>query len=134
MNFEAQKFRCDREWPAQSSAIEQPLPRDKSDTMDYESGKKLEFKDHNDREVQGAHDEKVIEAFQKFDTDGSGNISRDELAEAERFRGDGKGDVMWTLIAAIGRSHVRADPLVPEKILQVFCHLLITQPAVDTAQ
>ena len=57
---------------------------DKSDTMDYESGKKLEFKDHNDREVQGAHDEKVIEAFQKFDTDGSGNISRDELAEAER--------------------------------------------------
>lgn len=51
--------------------------------MDYESGKILEFKDHNDREVQGAHDEKVIEAFQKFDTDGSGNISRDELAEAE---------------------------------------------------
>lgn len=84
MNFEAQKFRCDRQWPAQFSAFEQPPPRDKSHkTMDYESGKILEFKDHNDREVQGAHDEKVIEAFQKFDTDGSGNISRDELAEAE---------------------------------------------------
>ena len=45
------------------------------------SKKKLEFKDHNDREVAGAQDEKVIEAFQKFDADGSGSISKDELAQ-----------------------------------------------------
>lgn len=74
-------------WPAVTGPVFRVWtapPRDKSQkTMDYESGKILEFKDHNDREVQGAHDEKVIEAFQKFDTDGSGNISRDELAEAE---------------------------------------------------
>lgn len=50
--------------------------------VDYVHGKMLEFKDHNDREVAGVHDEKVIEAFQKFDADGSGNISREELAEA----------------------------------------------------
>ena len=50
--------------------------------VDYVHGKKLEFRDHNDREVAGVHDEKVIEAFQKFDADGSGNISREELAEA----------------------------------------------------
>jgi len=49
--------------------------------VDYVHGKMLEFKDHNDREVAGVHDEKVIEAFQKFDADGSGNISREELAE-----------------------------------------------------
>ena len=59
--------------------------------MDYERFKKLEFKDHNDREVQGAYDEKVLEAFQKFDTDGSGKISRDELAE-----------VRWLLKTAAG--------------------------------
>jgi len=45
------------------------------------SRKKLEFKDHNDREVAGQYDEKVLEAFQKFDADGSGSISRDELGE-----------------------------------------------------
>lgn len=45
------------------------------------SRKKLEFKDQNDREVAGQYDEKVLEAFQKFDADGSGSISRDELAE-----------------------------------------------------
>lgn len=45
------------------------------------SRKKLEFKDQNDREVTGQYDEKVLEAFQKFDADGSGSISRDELAE-----------------------------------------------------
>lgn len=50
--------------------------------VDYVHGKKLEFRDHNDREVAGVHDEKVIEAFQNFDADGSGNISREELAEA----------------------------------------------------
>jgi len=49
--------------------------------VDYVHGKKLEFRDHNDREVAGVHDEKVIEAFQNFDADGSGNISREELAE-----------------------------------------------------
>ena len=51
------------------------------------SRKKLEFKDQNDREVTGQYDEKVLEAFQKFDADGSGSISRDELAE-ERGPGE----------------------------------------------
>eukprot|EP00435_Cladocopium_sp_Y103_P017881 s4711_g4.t1 len=42
-------------------------------------------------EVAGQYDEKVLEAFQKFDADGSGSISRDELGE-ERGRGGGSVD------------------------------------------
>ena len=56
--------------------------------VDYVEGSSLEFKDKNDREVAGAHDEKVIEAFQKFDADGSGNISKEELAAVWCSRGD----------------------------------------------
>lgn len=62
-------------WKAQS-----PKPSRVAVMVEW-SRKKLEFKDHNDREVAGQYDEKVLEAFQKFDADGSGSISRDELGE-----------------------------------------------------